>query len=200
MTAVNDLSVMPREWLDALEMQPGHSLSMKEYKPVVAVTFTQEPLRGFGGEVLLTVRHPVTNLTHPNALSVPTRRTGTPELDRQHWLDGQAEALVREKLNWRIAGARVQNLMTWQGESVIRQQDGEPVTERLTMINLYVPLASATRIPWRTNEYSWAGFVPEKDAEEIIETRDASRLGLTSEPVVYGLCTQSTLRMLRETR
>lgn len=190
MTTNHDLTQLPSEWLDALTLTPGVVHSLTEYDPVLAITVTRT--RDSIREVLATVRSTEGNVTHPVTLSSPTIRMRDGVYPERY-----ADRLLTEKLGISTEFT-LGRMTTWQGESVVGSCDGRPVVERLTMINTHLELD--VEFPVSTDSYSWIGFVPEDEYLKIVMTRDASPLGLEETPVVYGLCTLSTVRTLEATR
>lgn len=176
-----DLSHVPSEWLD-VTLTPGPGSAI--HQPVLALTITN------GSRVLACVRDPETNPVHPWVLSSPTRR------HRGQHLKTTATDLLRLKLLM-TEDFVVARGMVSHGYSLIGTLNGQPVTYPLTMVNAHIE--TTYEFPSRTAAYSWIGWVDQEAFLKAVEERDVSLLGVEFEypPVLYGLCTQSTYRMLR---
>lgn len=191
MTTDYDLRNVPRDWLDALKIVPSEF--EPGYTPVLATTITRQTDRG--RQVLATVRSTLGNRTHPGVLSVPTIRIrGTEPLA---WMSWCVDRLLATKLESTTPAPKPSWYSVWQGESVIGQRGGKPVTEKLAMINVHLPLNRPFRSS--THDYSWIGYVDEDKFIAATGARDAGLLGVDwggDVPLMYGMCTLSTAATL----
>jgi hypothetical protein len=209
------LENVPAAWLDSLVLQSGAAHPLSVFTPVLALTITRGEQED--REVLVCVRDPRENVTHPDVLSSPTRRLrnddgieralegGAGEEQVAALVAGPALALLRDKLGLTesFEEIRISRAAVWQGDSVIGMRGGSPVVEHLTMLNAHIDWPSdAPEIPEATPSYSSIQWVSEAGHERIVATRDALCADLTFgdlRPVVYGLCTHSTAAMLAAT-
>ncbi len=108
-----------------------------------------------------------------------------------------AEPLELGQLN-----VEVKELDVWQGVSVIGEAMGEPMTESLTMFNACVLVtAGDDRFPAATASYSPVAWADVDDFRRMVQLRDAGELRAGLDEVlvcVYGLCLETTSRMLDE--
>ncbi|MEV5966184.1 hypothetical protein AB0L70_30730 [Kribbella sp. NPDC051952] len=211
----HDLRRVPREWLDALELAAGSTEPVATYAPVLALTISREDEGS--RQVLGCVRSPEENRTHPGVLSSPTVRirgvedfsglkTGPVVGEVPVWLSAHVDQLLGGKLaadSVVTAGLTPDFVQVWQAHSVIGIEDGQPVTEPLTMINVHISVPAGVELfPHRTTSYSWIGFVSEERHALAVAQRDAELLNVSfggETPIVYGLCTLSTANMLKAT-
>jgi hypothetical protein len=199
------------------KLLPGLHRPLAEYPPVLALTILRESANGL--QILVGVRDPWTNRTHPDVASVPTRRV--PELLAREWqrmirrgddpsdaypgLYSEIVGLLGLKLG--LADPSERGEITFrtgsvgasQGISVIGERDDAQETENLTMFNANVLLEMGSdKIPRRTASYSslvWA----ELDAfTRMVELRDVGQLGVGLDAFVcaYGLCLQTSRSIL----
>jgi hypothetical protein len=211
----HDLRRVPREWLDALVLTAGSTEPVATYAPVLALTITRED--DGARQVLGCVRSSEENRTHPGVLSSPTVRirgvedfsglqAGPVLGDVPVWLSAHVDQLLGGKLaadSVVTAGLKPDFVQVWQAHSVIGIEDGQPVTEPLTMINVHISVPAGVELfPQSTTSYSWIGFVTEERHALAVAQRDAELLDVSfggETPIVYGLCTLSTANMLKAT-
>lgn len=201
--------------MSAPTMQPWRltdvSHSLDTFAPVLALTLVRRRPGGF--EVLTGARTADANRTHPDVVSVPTRRVPLPIA--QQWLDmrgaGLPESLPREienvlarKLGVADAlelgqiGLDVHDLHAWQGTSVIGENDDGLLTEDLTMFNACVEVL-AGEFPDRTASYRpirWAGV---DSFLRMVRTKDVGALEAGFDELMfcaYGLCLETTARVV----
>lgn len=211
-TRDHDLRRVPADLLDALRLRAGVHAPVATYRPVVAVTLT----RG-RDQVLVVVRDPEENRTHPGVVSSPTRRIHGRDLeiaalaaelaagenDVPGWLLAEVGSLLVDKVGIAAEatrGLRGTHVQVWQAESVIALEGSEVVAEPLTMLNVHVALPEEVEVPVRTRSHSQQRFVSRQAHHAAFARRDATGIvdpdALGVPPVVYGLCTQSTTAML----
>lgn len=200
----------------------GLGKPLDQYSPVLALTLLR-PRPDGRYQILVGVRSPESNRTHPNVASVPTqrikssavarcwiqrlRRSGGASLVMRNDLRGEVSYLLARKLGLAdpLEYGHVRfgalKLSAAQGRSVIGETPtGEPLTERLTMFNCSVLLREgADHIPRKTASYDPLVWAEVDDFVAMARTRDAGRLkaGLeNSFACAYGLCLQTSLEML----
>ena len=199
----------------------GLNRPLVDFQPVLALTILRQTDRG--PQILVGVRNPETNKTHQNVASVPTRRVRHTVATR--WLrsmrtrrplspsecddlGGEVSHTFSLKLGLADAQERgrvrfeVKAFGAYQGVSVIgeRPEDGQPVTENLTMFNTVIALEHGhDLVPSDTASYRplvWAGI---DDFIEMAQSRDTGRLNAGLEDAffcAYGLCLQTSVLML----
>jgi hypothetical protein len=198
------------------KLLPGVGRSLSRYRPVLALTVLREVAGS--RQILVGVRDPRANRTHPDVASVPTRRV--PDLLAREWqsmirkdrgaeypgLAGEITALLGLKLG--LADPlergevtfRIGSVGASQGISVIGEDHaGVPETEELTMFNAEIVLErGADLLPKATASYSalvWA----ELDAfTRMVRMHEVEQLdaGLNALFCAYGLCLQTSQAML----
>jgi hypothetical protein len=211
------LENVPTAVLDALTLTSGAPATLQVNAPVVALTCTDG--RGHDRRVLICVRDPRANVTHPDVVSAPTKRVegiedlGDLLVDGRRWngtvpgwLLTTADLILHGKLALPAdvtAAGRVRRVSVWQGDSVIGMRGDEVVRESLTMINVQVDMTgSADLFPAATDSYREIHWVPEADHQLMTAMRNPALAGVDfAEPVplVYGLCTRSTAATLAAT-
>ncbi len=196
---------------------------LADFAPVLALTLVicqwpDEP------EILVGVRSPAANHTHPDVASVPTRRV--PLLLAEAWLadvrrDGAEPAAARADLRVEVTNVlaaklgladalelgrirfRVLRLEATQGVSVIGEEDGDPLTENLTMFNACVILEEGRDlVPRATASYDPLVWGTVGNFLAMSASHDAGQLdaGLEAAFVcAYGLCLRTSERMLGST-
>lgn len=188
---------------------------LSDYPPVLALTLVRQSTPG-QCEILCGARTPAANRTHPEVVSVPTLRV--PESVATGWLaalseDPRPDGVLREVTNLLarklgVADAlelglidlRLHELSAWQGTSVIGEDADGPVTEDLTMFNACVEVVSGgDAFPERTASYDPLLWAPVADFVRMVETREVGLLLPELDELMfcaYGLCLQTTVRML----
>jgi hypothetical protein len=189
---------------------------LEAFAPVLALTVVRDV--GAGIEVLCAVRRPETNSTHPNVLSVPTRRIDLDVASRwpERAVDGgsvpKLRAAVEELLTRKLGLADplefgqidydLGPFGAWQGTSYIGYEDGCDVVEDLTMFNLGVRLRAGDRLfPAETAAYSSIHWAPLARFLDVLETRDVTQIDPRLDGIlvcVYGLCIETTRHLLEE--
>lgn len=203
-------------------LHPGLGKPLDQYLPVLALTLLR-PRSDGQCQILVGVRSPESNRTHPNVASVPTqrikssatarswiqrlRRAGGASLIGRHDLRGEISYLFARKLGLADALEYGQvrfdalKLSASQGKSVIGETPtGKPLTECLTMFNCSVLLREgADHIPPKTASYNPLVWAEVNDFVAMAATRDAGRLNAGLEnsfACAYGLCLQTSRAML----
>jgi hypothetical protein len=211
----------PTTWGGAT-LHLGLGKPLDQYSPVLALTLLR-PRPDGRYQILVGVRSPESNRTHPNVASVPTqrikssaiarswiqplRRSGGASLVRRNDLRGEVSYLLARKLGLAdpLEYGHVRfdalKLSAAQGRSVIGETPtGKPLTERLTMFNCSVLLRDgADRIPRKTASYDPLVWAEVDDFVAMATSRDAGRLNAGLEnsfACAYGLCLQTSLAML----
>lgn len=201
------------------KLLPGLHRSLTSYLPVLALTvFT-----GSAGhrQILVGVRDPKANSTHPDVASVPTRRV--PELLAREWQHrirrggdepgdeypglrseitallglklGLADSLERGEVEFRVGSVGAS-----QGISVIGEDAADqPITENLTMFNVEVVLErGGDRIPASTASYSSLVWADPNAFVRMVELHEVEQLGAGLDALVcaYGLCLRTSQALL----
>jgi hypothetical protein len=196
---------------------------LDEFAPVLALTLLRR--RAGQYEILTGVRTAAANRTHPGVVSVPTRRV--PEAVAFDWLIELAEQppgafrpsrnlpIEVENLLARKLGMadplelgqlnlRYHDLAAWQGTSVIGENADGVVTERLTMFNACVEISDGAEfVPARTASYDPLVWAPLNNFLEMVAKREVAALDMGLDEIlycVYGLCLETTARLLQETK
>lgn len=171
---------------------------MEVFRPALSLTLIS------GDDVLVGVRTG-NNKTHQNVVSVPTR--WIPIEVAKTWPNEQS--ILRETVNLLALKLGVSEFLesnllplkfvainAWQGISVI----GDDLTENITMFNAVVETDSLY-FERHTSSYSPIIWVKIEDFLRMTARRDPSEIGLdTIQYCAYGLCLQTTERMINELR
>jgi len=176
------------------------------------------------GRILVVVRDPATNASHPNVVSVPTCRV-PPQYVAALWPENGAVPDDAGEIVWRPRESeshRRRDPVVHEVVSLLSQKlglgdalergdvrfDAGAVAARtgleadgsgaLTMITVLVALTrGAERIPRRTASYSDIRWVPARRLAAAIDRRDPSVLGLSSiDFCIHGLCIASAYDLL----
>ena len=192
-------------------LEEGVRRPLTDYEPVLSLTVLREG--SDEREILMGVRTAVTNTTHQNVWSVPTKRIEQLE-DASEWGTilcqsdgfplssehiGQCNLSLRLWTNYlmmlKLGAANILEsglldytilkLGAWQGVSLIDYLDGHDVVERLTMYNLAVMVNSGhMEFPSRTLSYNPLVWVPISRFLRAVETRNVDDLGVPVEPLM----------------
>jgi hypothetical protein len=94
------------------------------------------------------------------------------------------------------------DLGAWQGTSVIGEDEHGLVTEDLTMFNACVEVIDGAELfPAETASYSPLVWARADDFLRMVDTREVAELNADLDELrfcVYGLCLETTARLLRE--
>jgi hypothetical protein len=193
-----------------------------EFMPVLALSVIMLDATG-AVRILVGVRDPRANRTHPNVASVPTRRVAAPlaedwrkrmrrsGLTRAEDYPGlrtEVLSILSQKLGMADSvelgrvDAQLFGLQASQGISVIGEDDlGAQITESLTMFNAGVLVSADTAklVPGRTGSYRSLVWADVESFLSMTSTRDVGRLNAGLEKFffcAYGLCLQTSVAML----
>jgi hypothetical protein len=183
------------------------------------------PTIGADSRLVVVVRDPATNSSHPNVVSVPTGRvpreyaavlwpktratlfgdthvTAWQCYDSQ--VDGRRNPVVHEVMSLLSQKLGLGDALEYgdvrfeAGVVAMRTGLETPGFDRLSMITVLVGITSgADQIPSRTASYSDIRWVPAGRFVEAVARRDPSELGLSPiELCIHGLCIASTYDVL----
>lgn len=193
------------------------------YGPVLSLAVVRE--RDGIDEILVGIRDPSVNDTHPDVVSVPTQRISDEmagllyrplarDSGDRRTVDGRFRS---ESLNHMVLavftnklGAEDGRLSVTQvsatlrrvdfGESLIGVRDDQPTTEALGMLGVEVRIDGRFEVPRSTRSYSHLLWLPLDEFVILGVNRDATALpiGLKAADVcVHGLCMHSAVEIVR---
>jgi hypothetical protein len=199
---------------------PGIHRPLARYRPALALTVLR--YTASQPDIVVGVRDPDSNPTHPNVVSTPTRRIQPAVAGKWLWylrahrgaalarrpdVRDEVDHIFSRKLGLAnhqeldVIRFRVESLSAAQGISVIGEhEDGSPRTENLTMFNAVVRLdKGGEHLPSKTASYRPLAWASVPDFITMTQTRDAGHLGKDFENILfcsYGLCLQTSVHAL----
>lgn len=192
------------------------------YSPVVALTIVDcEPNSPSYGNLLVVIRDPITNATHPNTVSVPTQRVpraliealkstslGTSKWSSNSDVSGHSpvifvvESLLARKFMMGdvLEGAQLSLEVRFGTLQMGQAEYGPNCAEPIAMANLLVRVTSGVSLfPRRSSSYREIRWVDPDEFLDALNSRAALTLFPLEDPLalcIHGLCVSTAARLI----
>lgn len=197
------------------EVREQTTESDEAWKPVVALTIVDCVKSSSNyGKVLVAVRDPLSNATHPNTVSVPTQRITSHLMDpireqlvsrdSRTWISSElsqghdpivfvVESILSRKLD--LAGSLETGSLIYEampGQVTLGEAHYEMGTERIEMMNVIVRIvAGSADLPDHTASFSSLQWVDPKMLADAFRSKEPLMLFPGADPLeicIHGLC------------